>query len=39
MIGRKGDRRSGLLSLSYVHGQYFTIGEKTGSFGFSVRKK
>lgn len=25
--------------VSYSHGEYFVLGEKTGSFGYSVRKK
>lgn len=25
--------------LAYSHGEYFTLGEKCGSFGYSVRKK
>ena len=25
--------------LTYSHGEYFTLGEKCGSFGYSVRKK
>ena len=25
--------------ICYSHGEYFTLGEKCGSFGFSVRKK
>lgn len=25
--------------LAYLHGEYFTLGKKAGSFGFSVRKK
>ncbi|MDK2942465.1 MAG: hypothetical protein PWP56_1978 [Acetobacterium sp.] len=25
--------------LAYVHGEYFGLGEKVGSFGYSVRKK
>ena len=25
--------------LAYVHGEYFALGKKIGSFGFSVRKK
>ena len=25
--------------LAYSHGEYYTLGEKVGSFGFSVRKK
>ncbi|MCG2731426.1 MAG: flavin reductase family protein, partial [Acetobacterium sp.] len=25
--------------LAYVHGEYFGLGEKYGSFGYSVRKK
>lgn len=25
--------------LAYAHGEYFRLGEKVGSFGFSVRKK
>ena len=25
--------------LSYVHGEYFTLGEKVGKFGYSVRKR
>lgn len=29
--------RSGLAA--YAHGEYFALGEKVGSFGFSVRKK
>jgi flavin reductase (DIM6/NTAB) family NADH-FMN oxidoreductase RutF len=29
--------RAGLLA--YAHGEYFALGEKMGSFGFSVRKK
>lgn len=29
--------RSGLVA--YSHGEYFALGEKLGSFGFSVRKK
>ena len=28
--------RAGLMA--YVHGEYFTIGKKIGSFGYSVRK-
>ena len=29
--------KTGLLA--YSHGEYFTLGEKCGSFGYSVRKK
>lgn len=29
--------KTGLLT--YSHGEYFTLGEKCGSFGYSVRKK
>ncbi|MBQ4152876.1 MAG: flavin reductase family protein [Oscillospiraceae bacterium] len=29
--------RSGLLA--YAHGEYFSLGKKLGSFGYSVRKK
>lgn len=29
--------RTGLIG--YSHGEYFTLGEKKGSFGYSVRKK
>ena len=25
--------------LAYSHGEYYTLGKKVGSFGFSVRKK
>ena len=25
--------------ITYSHGEYFTLGEKAGSFGYSVRKK
>lgn len=25
--------------VTYSHGEYFTLGEKVGSFGYSVRKK
>ena len=25
--------------IAYAHGEYFALGKKTGSFGFSVRKK
>ena len=25
--------------LAYSHGEYFTLGEQCGSFGYSVRKK
>jgi hypothetical protein len=29
--------KTGLLA--YSHGEYFTLGEKIGTFGYSVRKK
>jgi len=29
--------RSGLIT--YSHGEYFELGKKAGSFGYSVRKK
>ena len=29
--------RSGLIT--YSHGEYYTLGRKVGSFGYSVRKK
>lgn len=35
--GRLDLAKSGLLA--YAHGEYFKLGEKCGSFGFSVRKK
>ncbi len=35
--GRFALEKSGLLA--YSHGEYFTLGEKVGSFGYSVRKK
>ena len=25
--------------VAYSHGEYFTLGEKIGTFGYSVRKK
>ena len=28
--------RAGLMA--YIHGEYFTIGKKIGSFGYSVKK-
>lgn len=30
-------QRAGLLS--YIHGGYYTMGEKIGTFGWTVRKK
>ncbi len=35
--GKLHMERCGLAA--YVHGEYFTIGKKVGSFGFSVRKR
>ena len=35
--GRLALEKSGLIA--YAHGQYFALGEKLGSFGYSVRKK
>ena len=35
--GRLCLEKMGLLA--YAHGEYFALGEKAGSFGFSVRKK
>lgn len=35
--GRLALDRCGLLA--YAHGEYFALGEKLGSFGFSVRRK
>lgn len=49
IIGIEADERyideSGKLNLhqcgllAYAHGEYFTLGEKLGTFGFSVRKR
>ena len=35
--GRLALEKAGLLA--YVHGEYFTLGKKIGSFGYSVKKK
>ncbi len=35
--GRLALEKAGLLA--YSHGEYYTLGKKVGSFGFSVRKK
>lgn len=35
--GRFGINETGLVM--YSHGEYFAMGEKLGSFGYSVRKK
>ena len=35
--GRFELNRSGLIT--YSHGEYYTLGRKVGSFGYSVRKK
>ena len=35
--GRLALEKAGLLA--YVHGEYYTLGKKIGSFGFSVKKK
>ena len=35
--GKLDLHKSGLLA--YSHGEYYTLGSKVGSFGFSVRKK
>ena len=35
--GRFELNRSGLIT--YSHGEYYTLGKKVGSFGYSVRKK
>ena len=35
--GRLALEKAGLLA--YVHGEYYTLGKKIGSFGYSVKKK
>ncbi len=35
--GKLNLSKAGLLA--YAHGEYFTLGKRVGSFGFSVRKK
>ncbi|MEG1801514.1 MAG: flavin reductase family protein, partial [Oscillospiraceae bacterium] len=35
--GRLQVEKAGLMA--YAHGQYFELGKKIGSFGFSVEKK
>ncbi len=35
--GRLCLEKAGLMA--YIHGEYFTIGKKIGSFGYSVKKK
>ena len=35
--GRLALDKAGLLA--YAHGEYFSLGKKLGSFGFSVKKK
>ncbi len=35
--GRLDLGKAGLIA--YAHGEYFALGEKLGSFGYSVRKK
>lgn len=40
LLNEKGRLELGRADLlSYSHGEYFTLGEQVGSFGYSVRKK
>jgi flavin reductase (DIM6/NTAB) family NADH-FMN oxidoreductase RutF len=39
-LDKKGKLRMDRMHLlAYSHGEYFTIGKRVGTFGFSVRKK